>query len=121
MLEVRKIKTKEEYEYISKMHQKNKTDGVDAPTHVLYDKEGNVAGVWSLAVIPLVLAWSNPEIMKKTDSIYLNETLAALMDEKGYDYFYIACDKDSPYYKHMDKFGYKTLNWAPSLFFKNLK
>ena len=83
-------------------------------------KEGDIVGLWSLA-IPLVLGWSHPEKFKKIDSIYCNEALAALMDEKGCQRFYIACDKHSPYYRHMDKFGYHSLNWAPSLFYKNLR
>lgn len=120
MLEVRKIKSKEELDYASKMAEK---DGHAMPyaTHVLYNKEGEVVGLWSLASVPLVLVWSDTKKMQKIDSIYCNETLAALMDEKGYNDFLIACDKDSPYYKHMDKFGYESLDWETSIFYKNLK
>ena len=120
MIEIRKIKTKEELESANKIARNSITDGVDAPTHILYNKEGDIVGLWSLA-IPLVLGWSHPEKFKKIDSIYCNEALAALMDEKGCQRFYIACDKHSPYYRHMVKFGYHSLNWAPSLFYKNLR
>ena len=121
MIKVRKIKTKEELEYASKAAIDDVGEVIPLPTHVLYNKEGHVVGLWSLASIPLVLAWSHTEKMKKIDSIYNNETIAALMDEKGYERFFIACDKDSPYYKHMDKFGYKNCNWETSMFVKNLK
>ena len=121
MIEVRKIKTKEELEYASKVAEDDMGVAVPLPTHVLYNKEGEVVGLWSLASIPLVLAWSHTKKMKRIDSMYHNETLAALMDEKGYKDFFIACDKDSPYYKHMDKFGYESLGWETSIFFKNLK
>tara|TARA_R110002051_G_scaffold270977_1_gene331407 strand:- start:590 stop:952 length:363 start_codon:yes stop_codon:yes gene_type:complete len=120
MIEVRKIKTKKEYEYVSKVAKK---DGHSLPnaTHVLYNKEGDVVGLWSLASIPLVLVWSDTKKIKKIDSMYHNETLHALMDEKGYKEFLIACDKDSPYYRYMDKFGYESLDWETCMFSKNLK
>ena len=120
MLEVRKIKSKEEFDYASKVAKK---DGHYIPyaTHVLYNKEGEVVGLWSLASVPLVLVWSDTKKVNKEDSIYHNETIAALMDEKGYTDFFIACDKDSPYYKHMDKFGYESCNWNTSMFIKKLK
>ena len=120
MIEVRKIKTKEEYEYAQKVAEKDGHSIIN-PTHALYNKDGDIVGLWSLASVPLVLVWSHTEKMQKIDSIYNNETLAALMDEKGYKEFYIACDKDSPYYEHMDKFGYESLSWDTSVFYKNLK
>ena len=121
MIEVRKIKTKEELKYASKIAADDMGAVIPIPTQALYNKEGDVVGLWSLASVPLVLVWSHTEKIKKIDSIYHNETIAALMDEKGYNQFFIACDKDSPYYKHMDKFGYKSCNWETSMFFKNLK
>ena len=121
MIEVRRIKTKEEYEYASKVSKEDMGNALPHPTHVLYNKEGDVVGLWSLASIPLVLVWSHTEKIKRIDSMYHNETLAALMDEKGYDNFFIACDKSSPYHKYMDKFGYESLNWETSMFMKNLK
>jgi len=120
MIEVRKIKTKEEYQYVSKMAQKN-GHGVPYPSHALYNKQGDVVGAWSLANAPIVFIWSHTEKMNKMDSIYHNETLDAIMDEKGINKFLIACDKDSPYYKHMEKFGYESLNWETSMFIKSLK
>tara|TARA_R100000808_G_C2153045_1_gene162884 strand:- start:3113 stop:3493 length:381 start_codon:yes stop_codon:yes gene_type:complete len=120
MIEVRKIKTKEEYDYVRKEAIKNGFN-ISNPSHVLYDKDGNVVGGWSLGNTPLVIVWSHTDRAKRLDSMYHNETLAALMDEKGYTNFYIACDNHSPYYKYMEKFGYKSLNWSPSMFMKDLK
>ena len=120
MIEVRKIKTKEEYQYVSKMAQKD-GHSVPYPSHALYNKEGDVVGAWSLANAPIVFIWSHTEKLKKIDSMYQNETLNAIMHEKGINDFLITCDKDSPYYKHMDKFGYESLNWETSMFIKNLK
>jgi len=120
MLEVRKIKSKEELDYASKVAEK---DGHHVPyaTHIIYNKEGEVVGLWSLASVPLVLVWHHTKEIKKIDSMYLAETYAALMDDKGYNDFFIACDKDSPYHKHMDKFGYESCNWDTSMFIKRLK
>ena len=120
MIEVRKIKTKEEYKYAVKVANENGFK-IPYPSHILYNKNGEVAGTWSLANIPLVIVWSHTDRMQRLDSMYHNETLAALMDEKGYSKFLIACDKDSPYYKHMSKFGYKSLDWETCMFTKNLK
>tara|TARA_Y100001938_G_C8096222_1_gene438347 strand:- start:4532 stop:4909 length:378 start_codon:yes stop_codon:yes gene_type:complete len=119
-IEIRKIKTKEELDYASKVASKDSGHNIPYPTHILYNKDGDVVGLWSLANVPLVLVWHHTQKIKKTDSIYLVETYAALMDEKGYKDFFIACDKDSPYYKHMDKLGYESLNWDTSMFYKNL-
>ena len=120
MIEVRKIKTKEEYKYAVKVANENGFK-IPYPSHILYNKNGEVAGTWSLANIPLVIVWSHTDRMQRLDSMYHNETLAALMHEKGCNEFYIACDNYSPYYKHMDKFGYKSLDWQPSMFIKSLK
>ena len=120
MIEVRKIKTKEEYAYANKMAIK---DGHSVPyaTHILHNKEGDVVGLWSLASVPMVFVWHHQNKMNRTDSIYCNETIHALMDEKGLSNFFIACDKTSPYYKYMDKFGYESLNWETCIFSKDLK
>ena len=120
MIEIRKIKDKEEFNYANKEAEKN-GHSVPYATHVLYNKDGDVVGLWSLATMPVVLAWSHTDKMNKIDSIYSNETMAALMDEKGYSEFFIACEDNSPYYKHMSKFGYEDLNWNTSLFRKTLK
>ena len=118
VIKIRKIKTEQDYKFVSKAVAEN---GHQLPyaTHALY-KDGEVVGAWSLASMPLVLVWHHTEKMKKIDSIYNNETIAALMDEKGYERFFIACDKDSPYYEHMEKFGYKQV-WETVMFTKNLK
>ena len=120
MIEIRKIKTKEEYAYANKMAEKN-GHSVPYATHILHNKEGDVVGLWSLASVPMVFVWHHTEKMNRTDSIYCNETIAALMDEKGINNFFIACDKSSPYYKYMDKFGYESLDWETCIFSKNLK
>lgn len=120
MIEVRKIKSKEEQDY-AKKEAVNNGFSIHNPSHILYDAQGNVAGAWALGTTPLVQVWSHTNRMKKLDSMYHNETLAALMHEKGCNEFYIACDNYSPYYKHMDKFGYKSLDWQPSMFIKSLK
>ena len=44
MIEVRKIKTKEEYEYASKV-AKSDNHVIPNATHILYNKEGDVVGV----------------------------------------------------------------------------
>ena len=79
---------------------------VSVATHYLV-KNGEIAGAWNLGGIPMVMNWQHSKKINSRDSLYLQETLDALMRERGHKIYLSACATDSPYRPFMNKLGYE--------------
>ena len=79
---------------------------VSVSTHYLV-KNGEIVGAWNLGAIPLVMNWQHSKKINARDSLYLQETLDALMRERGHKVYLSACAADSPYRPFMNKLGYE--------------
>jgi len=93
-------------------------DAMIYPTHGVY-KNGEIAGAWSIASIPLVLCWHKSDTIKARDSILMRNTVDAVLDSQGVETYLTACNSNSPYIGHMEKFGYQPI-WPTNLFAKNV-
>ena len=83
-------------------------------THVL-TKGDEIVGAWSLGAIPLVAVWSKTDGINGKDSLIMNKTISAIMNDRSPNPYLIACDESSPYINYMDKLGYKHF-WKTNLF-----
>lgn len=110
---VRQIKDLAEQETVLKV-AKSDNDGVMFPSHVVY-KDGQIAGAVSLGVIPFVALWHHSNLIGPRDSLILKSVYDAVMEQKGFPQYFIACNEASPYVNHMDKFGYASI-WATKIF-----
>jgi len=117
-VKIRKIKTEEEFNMAVEA-AKADNDNMHFPTHILW-RDDEIIGAWSLASIPLVLVWSDSKKLKKEDSIMYSEMIDSMMDDRGEKHHFVCCNSNSPYYEHMEKFGYKTV-WNTNVFYKNYK
>jgi hypothetical protein len=79
---------------------------VSVATHYL-EKNGEIAGAWNLGAIPLVMNWQHSKRITPRDSMYLQNTLDFIMNERGHKVYLSACEKNSPYRPYMEKLGYK--------------
>ena len=84
------------------------------PTHAVI-KNNEIVGAWSLGAIPLVTAWHKTDGVNAKDSLIINKSICAIMDDRGHQPYIIACDETSPYINYMEKFGYKN-PWKTNLF-----
>ena len=91
-------------------------DRMDFPTHVVL-KDGEIAGGWCMAGIPLVMAWNHTQKMKARDSFAIKNIAASIMNDRGARAYFIACNNNSPYMGHMERFGFTPV-WATNLFFE---
>lgn len=114
-VKIRKIRNKKEFNMAVKAAKDDK-DNMTCPTHILW-RNGEIIGTWSLAAVPLVLLWSHSQKMKKEDSIIYSEMIDTLMEEKGHTNHLLCCNSGSPYFKHMEKFGYESV-WNTNVFLK---
>lgn len=110
---VRKITTKEQLDAIL-VAAKEDNDGCILPSHYV-EKDGEIVGAASLAVVPVLLIWNHSKKVSPRDSIQLKHTYEALMEERGYKKFMILCNKNSPYNAHMKALGYKSV-WDTEIF-----
>ena len=84
-----------------------KTDNHDVGLATHYLRRGSeVVGAWNLGALPLVMNWHHSKKINVRDSLYLQETLDALMREKGHLAYMSICTSDSPYRRYMERVGY---------------
>lgn len=110
---VRKIRTKEEIEAVLKAARED-SDGIVLPSHVV-EKDGEIVGAASLAVVPVVMVWSHSKKLGPKESIILKHTYDALMEEKGLPKYIVLCNKHSPYNPVMKSLGFKSV-WETEIF-----
>lgn len=89
------------------------------PTHVV-EKQGEFVGYLSLANIPMCLVWMNTKAAKVIDSVQTLNIFENLARANGAPALAVPCDKASPFYDYMAKFGFTNLS-NMSLFVKNLQ
>lgn len=110
---VRKIKDAAEMEKVMAA-VKADNDGCILPTH-LVEKDGEIVGCASLAVLPVVMMWNSTTKIGPRDSLQLKNTYDALMEEKGKGTYVVLCNKNSPYNAHMKKLGFASV-WETEVF-----
>ena len=91
-------------------------DRMDFPTHAVL-RDGEIIGGWCLAGVPLVMAWSHTEKVKAKDSFHIKNIVSSIMNDRGARAYFIACNDNSPYMGHMERFGFQPV-WATNLFFE---
>lgn len=90
-------------------------DQIHFPTHVIM-KGGQIAGGVCMAGVPLVMVWSHTERMRARDSAFMNGVITSVMNDRGPNGYFIACNDRSPYMGHMDKLGFEPI-WPTNLFY----
>lgn len=93
-------------------------DNMQMPTHAVV-KGDEIVGGWNLCEVPMVLLWHHSEKVSAKDSIMLNQIQESMLSEKGVNNAFIACNSNSPYYGHMNHFGFQPV-WATNIFYKEL-
>ena len=93
-------------------------DNMNMPTHAVV-KGDQIVGGWNLCEVPMVLLWHHSEKVTARDSIHLNQIQESMLSDKGVNNAYIACNSASPYYSHMDHFGFQPV-WSTNIFYKEL-
>lgn len=84
------------------------------PTHVV-ERDGEIIGAMSAAVIPLVCVWNHTSKVTVRDSLHLARAYSIIMDGKGATKYWMACDKTSPYSGYLAKVGFKPV-WETQIF-----
>ena len=114
---VQKIKTKEQMDAVLAASQAD-NDGCVYPSHVVM-KNGEIVGSASIAVLPVLMLWHHSEKIGPRESMQLQNTYEAIMEERGVNQYIILCNKNSPYNSHMKAFGYENV-WETEVFTKGL-
>lgn len=114
---LQRVRTEDERQRLIAAAQAD-NDAMIYPTHGVY-KNGEIAGAWSVAGIPLVLCWHKKDTIGPRDSLVMNNTVRALMDNVNQREYLIACNNSSPYIEHMEKFGYSPV-WPTNIFVNNV-
>ncbi len=112
-----KITDSKTFKLVSDLAEKDK-DNMKMPTHAVI-KGDEIVGGWNLCQVPMVLLWHDSKKVGAKDSLILNQIQESLLSEKGVNQAFIACNSHSPYYKHMEHFGFEPV-WTTNIFLKNL-
>lgn len=98
-----------------------KDDGhiVIAPSHVV-TKEGEIVGYASLGTLPMLHVWLHSKRVQARDSAAMFQLGENILHARGAVAVCLPCCEESPYYEHMDKFGYRRLG-RTVLHVKNLR
>lgn len=110
---VRKIESKEELQKVLALARED-NDSVVLPSH-LVEKNGEIVGAASLAVVPVLMLWNHSQKVGPKDSIILKHTYEALMEERGIKKYIVLCNKNSPYNGKMKALGYRSI-WETEIF-----
>lgn len=110
---VKKIKDAAERDAVIKAAREN-NDGIVLPTH-LVEKNGEIIGAASLAVVPVLMIWNHSEKATPKDSMILKNVYEAVMEERGITKYIVLCNKNSPYNGSMKSLGYKPV-WETEIF-----
>lgn len=109
----KKIDTPEERQAVVDAAVAN-NDNMVFPSHVAY-KNGEIIGGYSLNVVPAVMCWTHSEKATARDSLQIKRCIDSVMSDRGNKIYMTACNSDSPYYQHMEKFGYHPI-WPTNIF-----
>jgi len=112
---VRKIKDEEERLAVIEA-AKGDNDNMQFPTHVVM-KGDEIVGGWCMGAIPLVLMWNKSTSINAKESMILNNVASAMMNDRGTGMYFMACNENSPYIGHMEKFGFLPV-WPTNIFYK---
>ena len=115
---VRKITSKEERQAVINAAQAD-NDAMHFPTHVVM-KGDEIVGGWCVAGIPLVLMWNKSTAISAKDSLILNNTAKAIMNDRDQAMYFMACNDNSPYIGHMKRFGFSPV-WPTNIFYTRTK
>jgi hypothetical protein len=77
-----------------------------APTHVV-KKDGEIAGYWSINGVPSVHLWHDSSKITARDSTHLVSLIDHSVMEMDHRVYVITCASSSPYFPHMERFGFK--------------
>lgn len=110
---IRRIKSPEERAAVIAAARAD-NDALDFPSHVLL-RDGEIVGGISAGVVPLVMVWNRTDRIGARESAVLPTFYDALMEERNFGKFLIACNARSPYRPHMDRLGYRHV-WDTALF-----
>ena len=113
--EVKKILTVEEQKEVINAATKD-DHSIHLPTHKIV-KNGEVVGAWSLGSIPLVMTWNDTKKINSRESLLIQNAINSIMNDRGQEQYFIACDENSNYRKYMERCGYK-LFWKTDIFVK---
>lgn len=89
-------------------------DNMQFPTHAIW-KGDDIVGAWCLAGVPLTLAWHHTQKMSPRDSFMAKNIAASIMNDRGVKMYFMACNSQSPFIGHMERFGFTPV-WATNLF-----
>lgn len=110
---VRKIRSKDELDAVLAAAKKD-SDGIVLPSH-LVEKDGEIVGAASLAVVPVLMVWNSRGKIGPKESLILKQTYEALMEERGIQKYIVLCNKNSPYNPVMKSLGYRSV-WETEIF-----
>ena len=115
---VSSIKTTDEYKACIEA-AKADNDNINWPTHVVRSNTNEIIGCASVASVPLLLVWNCSDKVKVRDSLHLQRIYRSIMETKGHTGYFVACNKHSPYNKHMPALGYNKV-WETEIFYEQL-
>ena len=115
---VRKVRTREQIEAIQRGAAAD-NHYVIAPTHYV-EKNGQIAGYWSINGIPNFHLWHDSKLITARDSIHLTDIGDAIISNMGFSECVMYCAKSSPYYNYMHKLGFQG-GFNTNLFVREIK
>jgi len=111
----RRIASEQEHQAVVEAAMRD-DDNMHFPTHVVI-KNGESAGGWCLAGVPLVMVWHHSQNINARESLMLNNMIGAMMNDRGAGTYFMACNDRSPYIGYMEKFGYHPV-WPTNIFYR---
>ncbi len=88
-------------------------DNVNHVSHV-WLRDGEIVGAASLAVVPSLLGWHSRKISAR-ESFHMFRVYESVFEQAGFPYYWVMCNRASPYNAHLKKFGFKPI-WETEIF-----
>tara|TARA_Y100000310_G_scaffold341237_1_gene439755 strand:+ start:892 stop:1359 length:468 start_codon:yes stop_codon:yes gene_type:complete len=114
---IKKITTPELREEVSNLAIID-NDNMQYPTHAVY-KNDEIVGGWNVGGFPLLLCWHDSNKVSAKDSMMINATMDSMMDSAAHPIWWMACNSGSPYYRHVEKLGFKHI-WPTNIIIKGV-
>lgn len=115
MIKVKPIRDHEQLDAVYQAAKANQ-EGIIDPTHYV-EKDGEIVGAISVAVA-CSSWWMHTEKTGPRDSLATFQVLEALMEDRGIKSYLMPCEERSPFYKIMERVGFKKLLGSWSIFKK---
>lgn len=110
---VKQIRSLDEYKAVAQA-ARDDNDAMEYPSHVVL-RDGEIIGSAGIAVMPLLMVWNHTEKVRAAESMHLKRVYDSIMETKGFDKYFVACNKRSPYNGHMKKLGFAPI-WETEIF-----